>query len=76
MTEAGSRLLTAARLYTTLGWAVFPLRPRRKEPLTPRGVLDASKENGQINQALEKLWAMATTTSGHEPSVTTSFEAA
>jgi hypothetical protein len=31
---------------------------------------------GQINQALEKLWAMATTTSSHEPSVTSSFEAA
>lgn len=31
---------------------------------------------GQINQAVEKLWEMATTTSGHEPSVTPSFEAA
>ena len=31
---------------------------------------------GQINQVLEKLWEMATTTSGHKPSVTVSFEAA
>ena len=30
---------------------------------------------GQINQALEQLWAMATTTSSHEPSVTSSNEA-
>jgi len=30
----------------------------------------------QINQALEKLWATADTTSSHEPSVTVSFEAA
>ena len=29
----------------------------------------------QINRALEDLWQMATTTSGHEPSVTSSFEA-
>jgi len=29
----------------------------------------------QINKALEQLWAMATTTSRHEPSVTSSFEA-
>ena len=29
----------------------------------------------QINQALEQLWAMANTTSGHEPSVTSSNEA-
>ncbi len=29
----------------------------------------------QINQALEQLWAMATTTSSHEPSVTSSIEA-
>jgi len=29
----------------------------------------------QINHALEQLWAMATTTSGHEPSVTSPFEA-
>ena len=30
---------------------------------------------GQINKALELLWAMATTTSSHEPSVTSSIEA-
>ncbi len=29
----------------------------------------------QIDRAIEKLWAMATTTSSHEPSVTSSFEA-
>ena len=29
----------------------------------------------QIDRAIEKLWAMATTTSSHEPSVTPSFEA-
>ena len=29
----------------------------------------------QINQALEQLWAMATTTSSHKPSVTSSVEA-
>ncbi len=29
----------------------------------------------QIDRALEKLWAMATTTFSHEPSVTSSFEA-
>ena len=29
----------------------------------------------QIDRAIEKLWALATTTSSHEPSVTPSFEA-
>ena len=29
----------------------------------------------QIDRAIEKLWAMATTTSSHQPSVTPSFEA-
>ena len=29
----------------------------------------------QIYRAIEKLWTMATTTSNHEPSVTSSFEA-
>ena len=37
--------------------------------LNPAGLL------AQINRALEELWAMATTTSGHMPSVTPSFEA-
>ena len=31
---------------------------------------------GQMDKDLEKLWRMATTTSGHEPSVTSSSEAA
>lgn len=34
--------------YGTFGWAVFPLVPRSKVPITQRGFLDASKEEDQI----------------------------
>lgn len=36
--------------YARLGLAVFPIRPRSKQPLTPHGFKDASKELQQIEE--------------------------
>lgn len=43
-------LLAAAREYAARGWAVFPLKPRDKAPLTKNGVLDASTDRNQVLQ--------------------------
>lgn len=34
----------AARGYAKFGWRVFPCRPRGKEPITPKGCLDATTD--------------------------------
>jgi hypothetical protein len=39
-----SRFVTAALVYVSLKLAVFPCVPRRKEPLTPHGHLDATTD--------------------------------
>lgn len=41
-----------AMQYATSGAAVFPLKPRRKEPLTAHGVKDATTDIGQV----QKWW--------------------
>jgi hypothetical protein len=42
-------LAAAAHYYTgKLGWAVFPLKPRGKTPLTPHGFKDASTRMTQV----------------------------
>lgn len=41
-------LKAAALEYASRGWAVFPLVPHAKTPLTTHGVLDASKDLAQI----------------------------
>ena len=43
-------LLEAALKYEQRGWAVFPLRPRGKEPLTRHGFKNASTSEAQICQ--------------------------
>ena len=44
--------------YARLGLAVFPIRPRSKQPLTPHGFKDASKEPQQIEEWWNK-WPAA-----------------
>jgi hypothetical protein len=41
-------LMQAALGYAERGWAVFPLKPRSKEPATAHGVLDATLDPAQI----------------------------
>lgn len=41
-------LADAAERYASMGWAVFPLRPRGKEPRTKNGVKDATTDLEQI----------------------------
>lgn len=44
-------LPVAVALYlASRGWHVFPCRPRAKEPLTPRGYLDASRDPAQLRR--------------------------
>jgi P4 family phage/plasmid primase-like protien len=43
-------LLDTALGYASLGWYIFPCKPRGKEPITPRGVLDASNDPEVIRQ--------------------------
>lgn len=47
-------LLTQALHYAERGWAVFPLKPRNKTPLTLHGCKDASKDKVQIAAWWEK----------------------
>lgn len=49
-----SSLREAALLYASKGWAVFPLQPRGKEPLTAHGFKDATTEAHQV----EAWWDM------------------
>lgn len=46
-----AQLGAAAAAYARRGWYVFPLQPRRKEPLTAHGVHDASN-----NVAVVERW--------------------
>jgi hypothetical protein len=48
---------------------------QQKALATQYGRLNPVRLLSQVNQALEKLWDMANTTSNHEPPVTLSFEA-
>lgn len=41
-------LAEAAERYASMGWAVFPLRPRGKEPRTKNGVKDACADVEQV----------------------------
>lgn len=41
-------LLSAAREYAERGWPVFPLWPKSKVPVVPRGVLEATTDRNQI----------------------------
>lgn len=43
-----STLPEAAAFYARAGWAVIPLRPRGKTPLTPSGFKDASADVAQV----------------------------
>ena len=43
-----NELLDAALLYASMGWRVFPLKPRSKSPATVHGFKDATTDAGQI----------------------------
>ena len=43
-------MLSSALWYAGVGIAVFPLRPRGKEPITPHGFKDATVDQEQIRQ--------------------------
>ena len=56
MKGAPGSLADWAELYAgRMGWAVFPLRPRTKEPATEHGCNDASKEP----EAVRRMWDAA-----------------
>ena len=48
MPDHPNALLDAALAYATRGWAVFPLKPGGKAPLTAHGFKDATTEAGRI----------------------------
>jgi hypothetical protein len=50
-----SGLAVAALLYASVGWYVFPVRPRSKVPATEHGLLDASRDAGTV-----RVWWAAT----------------
>ncbi len=43
-------MLHAALDYADLRWKVFPLKPGKKIPITPKGHLDATTDVDQITQ--------------------------
>jgi len=51
--------LTAALAYARLGWHVFPLKPKSKEPWTPNGFKNASTD-----EAIIRGWFKAMPTAG------------
>jgi bifunctional DNA primase/polymerase-like protein len=48
--DAGPRLLRAALAYAERGWFIFPLLPRSKDPLTPHGFKDASRNPEHVRR--------------------------
>lgn len=48
-------LADAAERYASMGWAVFPLRPRGKEPRTKNGVKDACCDIEQVRAFWERF---------------------
>lgn len=48
MEKDSNKLRRSAVWYAKFGWAVFPLKPREKVPMTANGFKDASKEVAQI----------------------------
>ncbi len=50
MRRRPSDLADSALTYAAHGWRVIPLRPRGKEPLTPRGVKDATTSADTIHR--------------------------
>lgn len=48
-----TELLDAALLYASLGWRVFPLWPKTKDPMTAHGFKDATTDAEQVR----KWWA-------------------
>ena len=49
-----SEFLQAALLYASIGWRVFPLRPKSKDPATKHGFKDATTDEAQIREWWEK----------------------
>lgn len=45
-----NEFLEAALTYASLGWRVFPLKPRSKDPATPHGFKDATADVEQIRK--------------------------
>lgn len=45
----GSTLLASAEYYASLGWAVLPLKPKSKRPLTEHGLNDATTDINVIH---------------------------
>ena len=52
-TQPRNELCEFAVVYAQRGWAVFPLKPRSKAPLTPHGFKDASNDA----QTIRAWWA-------------------
>lgn len=50
-----SSILYLALNYTKLGWAVIPIRPNAKTPMTPHGVLDASSDEDIVQKWSEEF---------------------
>lgn len=46
--HGASELRCAALEYASLGWRVFPLKPREKKPLTPHGFKDGTTDRATI----------------------------
>jgi hypothetical protein len=51
-----NKYLSAALKYAEkYGWAVFPIDPQTKKPLTPHGCKDAKKNKGANSQLVEEV---------------------